>query len=273
MNARTSVAAVLAISLIASACGDDDATPAAESTSVPPTTVVAPTSDATTTSSPTTVTSATTASTTTSTVVEVSPPQTVTLATLDGLGLEGRVFPAGSTWVILGHMLPADQTSWFDFAAAAQDAGFSALAFNNRGFGESEGSRSDADVAVDALAAIAFARAEGATAIFFAGASMNGAAALWVGAEEDLAGIVTLSGVPVFGATDGLSRAAEITEPKLFVAAEDDGSAVNDAQSFFDASPPPAETLIYATGGHGTDMFDTNPDLVHELLRFFTDNS
>jgi pimeloyl-ACP methyl ester carboxylesterase len=110
-------------------------------------------------------------------------------------------------------------TSWFDFAMAAADRGLVALTYNNRGYGASDGDREDYDVGIDALAAIRFAREGGAEKIFYVGASMNGTAALYVGAREDLAGIASLSGVPEFAGTDGMGSTAGVGAPKLFVAA------------------------------------------------------
>jgi pimeloyl-ACP methyl ester carboxylesterase len=196
----------------------------------------------------------------------------VTFATADGLTLQGRLYPGGTTWVLLAHMFPADMTSWFDFAAAAQQAGFSALAYNNRGYGGSDPG-SPLDVGADAAAALAFARANGADAVFFFGASMNGAAALFLAAGEDLAGIASLSGVPEWDNTPGLERAPGVVEPALFVAAEDDGGAVESARLMADAVGGPSEVVVYPTGGHGTDMFGDNPGLTDLLLDFIRQHS
>ena len=182
--------------------------------------------------------------------------------------LEGRLYPAGPTWVLLAHMYPADMTSWFAFAAAAQQAGYTALPYNNRGYGGSDPAGDALDVGADALAAFAFARANGAGAIFFFGASMNGAAALFLAAEEDLAGIASLSGVPVWDNTPGLARAPEVTEPALFVAAADDDEAVATAEAMAAAVSGDPQVVSYPTGGHGTDMFGANPGLRDLLLDF-----
>lgn len=247
------------LALLAAACGGN--TTGGPTTTVPAATTVASTTAATTTTSGATTTSA-----------AIRPPQEVTFPTADGLTLEGRVFPAGATWVVLAHMLPSDMESWFEFGAAAQAQGLSALAYNNRGYGGSDPG-DPLDVGADALAAIAFARANGAARVFFFGASMNGAAALFAGAEEDLAGIACLSGVPDWDNTPGTSRAAEVSEPALFVAAEDDGDAVATAEAMSQAVGGPARVEIYPTGGHGTGMFGDNPGLTDLLLDFVRQHS
>ncbi|MBN2114670.1 MAG: alpha/beta hydrolase [Acidimicrobiia bacterium] len=212
---------------------------------------------------------AATTSTTPGNSITVAPfgPQDVSFATPDGLNLEGRLFPAGPTWVLLAHMRPADMASWFEFAAVLQQAGYSALAYNNRGYGNSD-EGDPLDLGADAQGALAFARASGAQAVFFIGASMNGAAALFLAAEEDLAGIVTLSGVPEWDNTPGLSRAGEITEPALFVAARDDGQAAAIADAMGASVAGNAQVIVYPTGGHGTAMFTANPGLTDLLLGF-----
>ncbi|MBM3696062.1 MAG: hypothetical protein FJW79_09050 [Actinobacteria bacterium] len=196
------------------------------------------------------------------------PPRGVTFPAADGTVLEGRAFPAGDTWILLAHMYPADMASWFDFATAAQEAGFTALAYNNRGYGGSEGTRDLIDVGSDALGAIAFARSNGADRVLFFGASMNGAAALFAAAEEDLAGIASLSGVPEWHNTPGLARAGDVTEPALFIAAEDDRGAVGTAEVMAAAVAGDTRVVVYPAGGHGTAMFRANPGLAALLLDF-----
>jgi pimeloyl-ACP methyl ester carboxylesterase len=248
------------LAILFAACGDDAAEPA-------PTTAAGSTTAATTTAASTTTPAATT-----TTGAAIQPPRDVAFPTADGLTLEGRLFPAGATWVILAHMFPADMASWFEFAAAAQQAGYSALAYNNRGYGGSDPG-DPLDVGADALAAISFARADGAARVFFFGASMNGAAALFAGAQEDLAGIASLSGVPEWDNTPGLGRAGEVTEPALFVAAEDDGNAVATAEAMAEAVAGDSQVQVFPTGGHGTGMFRGNPGLTDFLLDFIRQHS
>jgi pimeloyl-ACP methyl ester carboxylesterase len=256
------------LALLAAACGGDAGGPT--TTAVGTTTAA----DASTTAGSTMAASTTTTPTAagTTTMVAPQPPREVAFPTADGLTLEGRLYPAGPTWVVLAHMFPADMGSWFEFAAAAQAQGYSALAYNNRGYGNSDPGE-PLDVGADALAAIAFARAAGAGSVLFFGASMNGAAALFAAAEEDLAGIASLSGVPEWDNTPGLEGAARITEPALFVAAEDDGGADETARMMAEAVGGPAQVEIYPTGGHGTRMFSANPGLTELLLGFIRQHS
>jgi pimeloyl-ACP methyl ester carboxylesterase len=240
---RPLFALFLALSVAAAACGDNNATVS--------TTAVAETGGTTT---------------------DTAQPYDVTFTTSDGLTLEGRVFPAGGIWVVLGHMRPADMTSWFAFAGQLKAAGYSALAYNNRNYGNSD--RADVlDVGTDALAAVAFVRSQGAAQVFYFGASMNGAAALYVAAEEELAGIATLAAATEWDNTSGLSRAGEITEPGLYVAGEYDDDAAVRAQTIADAVAGAAEVIIYPTGEHGTLLFGPCPELADVLIAFVSENS
>ena len=275
MSKLRTLTLVIALTLAVAACGDDDGTDSSQAgttaTTAAPTASSAPgsTTEPATTAAPgtTAAPATTTAPATTADPAESLPPEPVTFTAGDGLSLEGMVYPAGPNWVILGHMLPADMTSWMPFAEMAQDAGFSALVFNNRGYGDSDpGDPAVMDIGSDGVGAVAFARERGAGQIVFAGASMNGATALFLAAEDQLAGIVGVSASREWDNTPGLSRADEITEPSLFFGAGDDGAAVAEAEEFAEALLGVAITVD--TGGHGTDMLDANPELYGDLLEF-----
>lgn len=204
--------------------------------------------------------------------VSTDGPVPVEFDTEDGLALEALRYGRGPVWVVLGHMRPADMGSWGAFATAAAEAGYTALTYNNRGYGGSQGIAEDYRVGVDARAAVAFAREHGAERVFYIGASMNGTAALFVGAHDEPAGIAALSAVPEFAGTPGQALVPEIGAPKLFVAARDDGEKANHARRFFDIAGEPRRLILYDTGGHGTDMFAGNgPDLTAALLGFVAD--
>lgn len=201
----------------------------------------------------------------------LGPPEAmeVSIETADGLTLDATLYPGGSDWVVLGHMLPADKTSWAGLAALLQDAGFTVLAYNNRGYGGSDGEREPFDLPTDAGAALAFARSEGATRIVYGGASMNGANAMVIGTSADLTGIFTLSGVRTFPSAENAAAAVpDIEGSKLFVAAEDDGDAAADARDYFDEAAQPRQVIILERGGHGTNMLLANPDLGPQIVQW-----
>ena len=87
--------------------------------------------------------------------------QAVSFQTADGLTIHGHLFGSGEKLVILCHMRPSDQTSWYGFAEELAKAGYSALTFDFRGYGESEGKKELSKIDLDVEAAIASMREQG----------------------------------------------------------------------------------------------------------------
>ena len=189
----------------------------------------------------------------------------VTFRTTDGIELSGRLFgPANaSAGLVLAHMLPADQSSWYALAGHLADGGYRVLTFDFRGYcpggdaGCSGGTKQVEAAPTDLQAAVDFLRSRGADRIGLIGASMGGTAAIDVaaieGAQVDV--VITLSAPQVLG---GLSAGPEqlqtATAAKLFLAGLGDGVAAQAAQAFYDASLQPKRVEILTTDDHGTDM-------------------
>jgi alpha-beta hydrolase superfamily lysophospholipase len=192
----------------------------------------------------------------------------LTFATADGFTLEGRRFGAGTDWVVLAHMRPADMEAWFPFARTLAVEGYSALAFNFRGYGASEGSGFAVDV--DVTAAIDEAFRLGAGRVFVAGASMGGTGAVAAAAGRPVAAVVTLSAPDAFEGVDAVAAAARLTAPLLLIAAEGNAPYPDDARAIAAASAGPAEVVVLSGSRHGTDMFaDHDPELGDRILTFF----
>ncbi|MFH1330581.1 MAG: hypothetical protein ABIJ48_08040 [Actinomycetota bacterium] len=128
-------------------------------------------------------------------------PDAVPFTTAASPDIERTDLRSGPARVLLAHMHPADLTSWLESTAVLEDAGYTAPAYNNRGYGGSEGGRDLVGAGADARAAAAFARSRGAGAVLFFAVSRTEAVALFPGAAEDLAGIASLPGVPAWDNT------------------------------------------------------------------------
>ena len=252
---------LIALALVVVACGDDDAsTPDVTATTL----IEPPAGDG--------GSSSTEAPGTSEVPAESAPesgePVAVSFTTGDGLTLDATVYPAGSDWVVLAHMLPADKTSWAELATLFQDEDYSVLAYNNRGYGASDGDREPFSLLIDAEAALEYVATQGARSVVFGGASMNGATAMTLGAGNDFDAIFLLSGVPSFpSAPDASGFLPDVEEPILFVAAEDDGSAASDARSYADSAPL-SELIVLAAGGHATRMLTADPDLGARIVEW-----
>lgn len=113
----------------------------------------------------------------------------------DGTGLVGRLFgddSERSRGVVLVHSADTDMTSWFPLADMLMDHGYAVLAFDLRGFGQSEGERDPDGYDEDVAGAIETLGLFGATSIGVVGAGEGGAAAVARGWPEPAKAVVTV---------------------------------------------------------------------------------
>lgn len=263
MKLRTLATTIALSAMTLAACGGSNATT---------TTALTPSTTETLSSSTTQAPVATSAATTSTSAATVpSEGVAVTFQTSDGITLEGRRFGNGEDFVVLAHMRPASMESWFDFAAILADQGYSAIAFNFRGYGNSEGD--GFAVATDVTAAYDYATELGAARVFAFGASMGGTGVLAAAADRDLAGAASLSAPAFFEGSDAVAGAAVSTAPLLLIAAEGDTPYPADAEAV-GAVRPDAGVLILTGSRHGTDLFiDHGEELEAALLEFLADPS
>ena len=181
-----------------------------------------------------------------------------TLEASDGVRLDARHFPArGERLVVLLHMYPADQTSWFGFAEELQSRGIDALTFDFRGYGDSDGEKDPGVADLDARAALAFARARGFERVVLIGASMGGTAAIVVAADEPVDGVAALSAPAAMAELDAAPVIAGVEAPITLVAAGEDLSG---AESLRDlaarADLGEHDVLLMAGRAHGTELLE-----------------
>jgi len=201
-------------------------------------------------------------------------PQPVAFEATDGTPLRGYLFGKGPTGVILAHMYPADQKSWFPVARNLAKEGYLALTFDFRGYGESGGEKVIAEIDRDMEGAYRFLRPK-VKKVFLVGASMGGTAAIRVAAGNPTAGVVSLSAPMAFRGLDAREAIRKITVPCLFVAAEGDGSAATAAREFNNAAKSPERLLLIVPGPeHGTRLFDSpsGTKVEEAILDFLKEN-
>jgi pimeloyl-ACP methyl ester carboxylesterase len=200
--------------------------------------------------------------------------QPVAFEATDGIPLRGHLFGKGPTGVVLAHMYPADQKSWFPLARRLAGEGYLVLTFDFRGYGESGGNKVIAEIDRDLEGAYRFL-APKVEKIFLAGASMGGTAAIRVAAENPTAGVVSLSAPIAFRGLDAREAMGRLEAPCLFVAAEGDGSAAAAAKEFNRAAKSPERRLLIVPGSeHGTRLFDSpkGPEVEGAILDFLKKN-
>jgi pimeloyl-ACP methyl ester carboxylesterase len=209
----------------------------------------------------------------------LSDSRAVSFTSQDGVRLAGRVFGPQhpQSGVVLAHMFPADQSSWFEFADRLAGLGYAALTFDFRGYcpggsaGCSQGSKDISAIWQDVEGAARFLeQSTGLGSVTLVGASMGGTAALIVAARspQDVSTVVTLSAPEEFsGLVAGPEVLANVTASKLFIAGNGDGIAAQTAQTFFDESPQPKDLQIVTSSDHGTALLEGNQaEIVRNLI-------
>jgi pimeloyl-ACP methyl ester carboxylesterase len=219
--------------------------------------------------------------TATSATAETLPAagRAVNFTTEDGVALDGHVFGSGQAGVVLAHMYPADETSWYATAERLAQEGYLVLTFDFRGYGESSGEKQIGLIDRDVDAAIAAIRKEGAAEVVLAGASMGGTASLVAGDRAQalssirLAGIATLSAPVEFRGLSAADAVPRIMVPLLFIAAEKDEGAAG-ARELEQLSSDKGELKIVPGSDHGTDLLTGDQgEKVYGLLRGFIEDS
>ncbi len=180
----------------------------------------------------------------------------VSFSSTDGVQLKGYVFGSGRTGVILAHMYPTDQKSWFEFAKYLAARGYKAMTFDFRGYGSSSGSKEISKIDKDLEGAYLYL-APTVEKLFLIGASMGGTASLMVASRRPVAGVVCISGPVSFRGLDALQGIEKVTAPCLFIAAEEDpGHAASSARTLYERTRGKKDLLIVTGAAHGTFLFD-----------------
>ena len=189
--------------------------------------------------------------------------------TEDGLVLEAERFGTGDTFVILAHMRPAEMDSWFSFAGLLAGEGYTAITFNFRGYGNSEGAGFAVDR--DVVAVIDAARELGAHRIALMGASMGGTGSIAAAAQREVDAVITLSAPATFMTADAVRTAGRAGVPMLLVAAEDDEPYAGDALTIAEQLDGRGETLLLEGRAHGTELFFQHSEsLTTAILEFIS---
>jgi pimeloyl-ACP methyl ester carboxylesterase len=216
---------------------------------------------------------------TTEPAADLSNSREVSFFTADGVRLEGRLFGQGDAAVVLSHMRPSDQTSWFRFAARLADDGYLVLTYDFRGYcpggvgGCSHGGPDIAAMWQDVVGAIEFVRSRGATSVSLVGASMGGTASLVAASREgvDVQAVIALSApASIEGLVADGALLSRLSVGKLFVAGVGDAAAASDAESLYEQAPPPKRVEIVPADDHGTDLLTgSQAEVVRRLIETY----
>jgi len=203
----------------------------------------------------------------------------VSLTTADGVNLSGTLFLSeGDTAVILAHMAGEnDQQNWIPFANQIAGEGFTALTFDFRCYGQSDcdGNLSGDILSMDIGAALNFLREQGFQRIVCVGASMGGRGCVGVAFDEELAGLIIVSGTSTGNPDkEDLDGFVSADMPKLFIVSNNDHIADRTASMtrLYDSAPEPKIFKTFSGSAHGTELFSSSHDTAfRETLLNFLD--
>jgi alpha-beta hydrolase superfamily lysophospholipase len=188
------------------------------------------------------------------------------LTARDGVRLYAVEAGSGDVGVVLAHESPADLCGWLPYMATLTGSGLRVLAFDFRGFGDSERPARARDFYADGRdlqAAVGRLQSDGARKIFLIGASFGGVAAFTYGPTLPLAGIVSLSGETSIPGTplDALEAAPRLRAPLLIVGSRHDRNlSIPDALRLLRAAGSHDKRAAFYPGGfHGWDIVETAP--------------
>lgn len=207
--------------------------------------------------------------------------ESIQFQTEDHVTIVGNYWEGDSQAVVLLHMMPSTKESWEEFAEALNKKGYTVLAIDLRGHGESveqEGrilnykEFTDAehqDSLLDVEAAMKYLEEQGVKEISLAGASIGANLALWYQSEHpEIQKTILLSPGTNYRGILTEPFAKELTEEQdvYFVAGTLDGSAVEMAKLIQNKIAGHTELKIYESSAHGTDLFAEDDALMEELI-------
>ncbi|MFH1592697.1 MAG: alpha/beta fold hydrolase [Candidatus Woesearchaeota archaeon] len=180
----------------------------------------------------------------------------VSFETEDGVKIVGDLYKGGEKWIILLHMYTVTKKSWEDFAEELQEKGYSVLAIDFRGHGESDLEYDDFNeqdfnnMLLDAKGAKDFL---GKSKNVVMGASIG--ANIAIKFANDVDGAVALSPAFNYKGISTRDDASGVSKPVLIVVSDEDTQSVGDSREL-NGLISGSKLEVYSGKGHGTNMLD-----------------
>lgn len=208
----------------------------------------------------------------------------ISFQTTDGITIFGDwSIPEGAKRCALClHMMPTTRMSWLPLARALNEAKFATLAIDLRGHGEStagglnyqnfsdaqhQASRLDVDAAVNFLKSKGF----GEENISFAGASIGANLSLdalyrYKGSTR---AVLLSPGLDYRGVkTEPLIKGLNANQKVWIVAAEGDTYSADSSIKLQQLQKETATVTIFGGSAHGTNLFESEPTLIQDIIKF-----
>jgi pimeloyl-ACP methyl ester carboxylesterase len=182
--------------------------------------------------------------------------------TEDGGVVAANLYGSGERAVLLVHGGRFTKESWAPQAPILVAAGFEVLAIDLRGHGQSHGpgeaDPSDAQLALDVLAAVRYLHGHGAKTVSIVGGSMGGAAA---GDASITSRPGEIDRIIMLGAAPNLP-ADKLRSPALFIVARDDtsgdGPRLPGIRAQYEKAPQPKKLIVLEGSAHAQYLFQTD---------------
>ncbi|MBI2140724.1 alpha/beta fold hydrolase [Candidatus Woesearchaeota archaeon] len=197
-------------------------------------------------------------------------PQSVLLTTADDVGIAYKYVDRGEEVIILLHQLNSDKSVYRRFQEHLREDGFSSIAIDFRGHGDSDGDwqkfteKDFQNMLLDAEAAKAFLESKGKKVVGIVGASIGANIAAQMNVKYGIKAVLLSPGLNYRGIDFGG------TIPKLkdalIVVSREDKYSVETAEKAKEENAD-IKFLFLENRGHGTDMLDDG--LEEEIVGFF----
>ncbi|MBI5001780.1 alpha/beta fold hydrolase [Candidatus Woesearchaeota archaeon] len=176
--------------------------------------------------------------------------------------------------VLLLHMLGKDKRDYNNLSVYLQQNGFSVLAIDFRGHGNSDldyttfTEENWQNLILDVEAGVDFLESKGYKRIAVVGASIGANAGLKQAVQDTrIDSLVLLSAGEAYHGINVTAIAPYYDRPVLIVAAMDDKEAAVAATRIYNAMENPYSNLkMYPTGGHGTEMLQSQDGLAATIV-------
>jgi pimeloyl-ACP methyl ester carboxylesterase len=183
---------------------------------------------------------------------DTPPADTFYFTTEDGVTLDGQITGGGKTAIVFSNGQSLPKFLWLPVAQRLAGQRYLCLLYDYRGIPPSQGhddlTRRDNDL----RAAVAVARAHGATSVALVGASFGGTLALALAAQIQPKALIILSAPQSADAfTVSEAELKALTAPKLFMASQDDTQYVDAVKQMYDQASEPKQIHIFPGKNHG----------------------
>jgi alpha-beta hydrolase superfamily lysophospholipase len=200
----------------------------------------------------------------------------ISFPTDDGALIAANLYGSGDRAVLLVHGGRFTKDSWAAQAPILVAAGFEVLAIDFRGHGQSHGpgeaDPSDAQLAIDVLAAVRYLHSHGAKTVSIVGGSMGGSAA---GDASITSRGGEIDRIVMLGAAPNLP-ADKLKSHALFLVARDDtsgdGPRLPGIRAQYEKAPQPKKLIILEGSAHAQYLFQTDQAdrVMQEILQWLS---